>query len=104
MHRLLIAGTSGLLGSNLAVMSRGKFKVQAIYHKHAVFFPDCECLKADFACQAEVETLDSRPDIIINCIALTDVDYCEEYPDEAYKANVVTVENLLDACRHLKPF
>lgn len=35
-----------------------------------------------------------RPEIIVNLAALTSVDRCEEAPNEAYRANVKTVENI----------
>jgi len=38
-----------------------------------------------------------RPDIIINLVGLTNVDYCEKFPSEAYNLNVKTVKNLVNA-------
>jgi dTDP-4-dehydrorhamnose reductase len=35
-----------------------------------------------------------NPDVIVNLIGLTDVDRCEEQPNEAFLANVRTVENI----------
>lgn len=34
------------------------------------------------------------PDVIVNLVALTNVDYCEQHPDEAYLGNVKVVENI----------
>jgi len=35
------------------------------------------------------------PDVIINLIALTDVDYCEQNPNQAFVVNVKTLENVV---------
>ena len=36
----------------------------------------------------------NRPDVVINCASLTDVIYCEEHRDEAYKVNAIGVRNI----------
>lgn len=36
----------------------------------------------------------NRPDVIINCASLTDVDYCATHRDEAYKVNAIGVRNI----------
>lgn len=37
-----------------------------------------------------------EPEVIINLVGLTDVDRCETHPNQAYLANVRTVENIAD--------
>lgn len=39
------------------------------------------------------------PQIIINCAALTDVDYCQTNPSESYRTNVEVVDNLVEECQ-----
>ncbi|GJM17547.1 MAG: NAD(P)-dependent oxidoreductase [Thermodesulfobacteriota bacterium] len=36
-----------------------------------------------------------QPDIIIHTAALTDVDFCEEYPEKAYSLNVLATKNIV---------
>ncbi|MFS4461112.1 sugar nucleotide-binding protein [Bdellovibrio sp. HCB2-146] len=43
----------------------------------------------------------SRPDVIVNLIAMTDVDGCQLKPDEAYKLNVELPGLLSEVCSHL---
>ncbi len=43
----------------------------------------------------------NHPDVIINCAALTNVDYCENNPDEAYKVNAIGARNLAIAARRI---
>ncbi len=38
-----------------------------------------------------------RPDVVINCSALTNVEYCEKYKDECWEVNFKAVETLLKA-------
>jgi dTDP-4-dehydrorhamnose reductase len=47
-----------------------------------------------------------KPKVIINLVGITNVDRCEQFPNEAYRQNVKTVENLVDAIQILssKPF
>jgi dTDP-4-dehydrorhamnose reductase len=40
-----------------------------------------------------------RPQIIINCAAITDVDYCETHPDEVWMVNARAVANLCIAAK-----
>lgn len=43
----------------------------------------------------------SRPDVIINCAAVTDVALCEENPELAYKVNALGARNLSIAARKI---
>jgi len=38
-----------------------------------------------------------KPDLIIHCAALTNIDYCEEHPEEAERINVGGTKNLFEA-------
>ncbi len=40
-----------------------------------------------------------RPDVVIHLAALTDVDYCEKEPDEAFRTNTVGTQNVALACQ-----
>lgn len=41
----------------------------------------------------------NRPDVIINCAGLTDVDYCESHKEEAFRVNALGARNLSVAAR-----
>lgn len=44
----------------------------------------------------------NRPDVVINCASLTDVEYCETHKDEAYKVNAIGVRNIALAANEIR--
>lgn len=44
----------------------------------------------------------NRPDVVINCASLTDVEYCAEHKDEAYKVNAIGVRNIALAANEVR--
>ena len=88
MTRLLIIGASGLLGINLAMKAM---------HGHEVIGVDRGRLKSTpfRVLQANLfhtDTIDSivestRPDWLVNCAALANLEECEQYPERAQLLN-----------------
>jgi len=90
-HRIFITGCGGMLGD-------------AFYH----FFKDKAVIEAsdidvneEWLSYLDVrdydeyrkQVLDFKPDICVHLPALTDLEYCELHPDEAYLTNTIAVEN-----------
>lgn len=101
MHALVV-GANGLVGSRLvakllaaghqvSAVARGPQRVAGAVQYHSI----------DLAQTAALHTaiVDARPDAVINCSAMTDVDGCEREPDKAYVANVEGVAALARASR-----
>jgi dTDP-4-dehydrorhamnose reductase len=101
--KLLITGASGLLGINLAMeamrdheiigVDRGKLRsapfpvIKANFYDRHVFVP----------------TLDQfRPDWVINCAALTNLEECEKHPGQAKILNVTLARDLAEDCKNRK--
>jgi dTDP-4-dehydrorhamnose reductase len=103
MEKILITGGSGLLGGNLAMMAREKFEVYATYYRHPIKIKKCITLSLDIRNQRETfrAITKIRPELIIHTAALTDVDYCEEHPEEAWSLNVGGTMNLAMAAENI---
>lgn len=90
---VLVLGGSGLLGSQLL---SGNY-----LHEYRCFG---QGRGADADLQVDLEDMvqvcdmleKTRPAAIINLIGLTNVDLCEQSPNEAYKVNVRTLQNVLE--------
>lgn len=89
--RVFVTGAGGLLGCALLPYLR------SLSHE-VVAAPGRTSPRQtlDLLNEADVHgLLDSvRPDVIVNLAALTDVDYCELHPDEAYRVNAGLVLHL----------
>lgn len=100
---VLVLGSYGLLGSYL--LSGPYFqKCKRIRHGR-----DTESnFRVDLLDTSEVHKMlqETRPNVILNLVGLTDVERCEQFPDEAYRGNVRTIESLVNAMANLsyKPF
>lgn len=91
--RLLITGVSGLLGVNLAWLAAGRHEVVGVMRgNRALPVPGrvpFKTILADLSQAGEVDRIlkEVEPDWIIHCAALTEVDRCEQHPEEAYRSN-----------------
>lgn len=99
MEKIFITGGSGLLGGNLAMMAREKYKTYAAYHDHPIKIKNCDTFPIDIRNQHEVlrAITKIRPEVIVHTAALTNVDYCEDHHDEAWSLNVEGTRNLAKA-------
>lgn len=105
MEKLLVIGGSGLLGSNVAKIATPYFEVYSSYYKNPVHIKEVEFFQLDLTKKTQLEKIkEIKPDFIINCSALTNVDYCEKYPKEAYKQNVESCINLAKISKNLGSF
>lgn len=93
MTRVLVAGASGMLGRSLVPHLRAG-GCEVVCHARS---GEAEAI-ADLAEPAAARTLLDRiqPDVVVNLVALTNVDLCERSPNDAYRANARVVENLAD--------
>jgi len=92
--RILIAGGTGMLGSALAPYLR-QVGYEVLVHGSSTH-GDVQC---DLTNRESVFALlkSTKPDCVVNLVALTNVDQCEQEPHAAYMLNVRTVENLAAA-------
>lgn len=103
MTRILITGASGLLGLNLALDAAAAHEVFAVDRGTLASAP-FQLIKADLLDPAAVRRVldQSKPEAVIHCAALANLDACEADPDLARQLNVELPARLADACARRK--
>jgi len=96
--RVLITGGTGLLGSTLApyIIDKGLEVIIHGVHKSSVSNITGDLVDSS-KCMAVLDNV--KPDVIINLVALTNVDLCENNQQLAYELNVRVVENITNWMR-----
>jgi len=88
---ILVTGASGLLGASLVSLAQEQRReVVGLYHRHPVRIDGARLLAADLMDEVESCRIfqELGPSSVVHCAAATDVDWCEEHPDEAHRINV----------------
>jgi dTDP-4-dehydrorhamnose reductase len=91
--KILILGASGMLGSIISPLLSKKFSKITNHSLNNTYSCNGD-LSNEIKCNAILNSI--NPEVIINLIALTNVDYCESRPEEAYMINVKTVMNIVN--------
>jgi dTDP-4-dehydrorhamnose reductase len=99
--RLLILGASGLTGYKAMQIARQRFQTFGTYNLRRL--PDQTLIKVDISKPELLKNIlnEIKPDVVLNTVALHNVDYCEVHPEEAYQVNSKAVEILAKACNHI---
>lgn len=97
MKKILVIGSSGLLGSRIIEVGRDSYEMFGTYSKHKTdaesdYHLDSLNRKQTFAVMKEV-----NPDFVIDTHAITNLDYCEANPEEAWNVNVEGAKNIAEA-------
>jgi len=97
--RLLITGVSGLLGINLTMEAMNMHDVVGTDRGKLRSAP-FQVLGVDFLRKGDRESLLDmvKPDWLINCAALADLDQCEKFPGRARTLNTDLPHDLAAAC------
>ena len=97
---ILITGSTGLLGLRLAVYLESKGFCVLRHSKSSGQNTNFVCNLLDLtSLRAMIKCL--QPDIIINLVALTSVEQCEIFPNDAYLTNAKTIENIVKIVKDL---
>lgn len=100
MKPSLVIGAAGQVGEHLVrtLQGRGREVVQA-----DLLPLTPEMIKLDMRQESEVKQVISsiQPGVIYLVAALTNVDYCEQHPEEAYRVNVSGVKSIAEAANRL---
>lgn len=92
MKKLLITGSTGFLGSRLALYYKDKYELLLPTHSELN-------VSREEAVMAYMEQF--QPDIVLHCAALSNTWYCEQHPDESHRVNVQGTVKIAKACKHI---
>ena len=92
MKKLLITGSSGFLGSRLALYYKDKYELLLPTHSELN-------VSREEAVMAYMEQF--QPDIVLHCAALSNTWYCEQHPDESHRVNVQGTVKIAKACKYI---
>lgn len=92
MKKLLITGSSGFLGSRLALYYKDKYELLLPTHSQLN-------VSREEAVMAYMEQF--QPDIVLHCAALSNTWYCEQHLDESHRVNVQGTVKIAKACKHI---
>lgn len=97
MKNILITGASGMLGASLVNDLKNQFNIYATGNS---FFKEQhnQFMKFDLKSDCYLELIEwANPDIIIHCGALTNGNFCEKNPNDAFNINGISVQKFLKA-------
>jgi dTDP-4-dehydrorhamnose reductase len=100
MRTLLVTGASGVLGWNVCVAARERWRTLGIVHRHPVDLPGVACLACDLTRPEELRRLlwEAAPDALVHCAAAAQSDYCQGHPEECRRINVGVTADIADLC------
>ena len=87
--RIVVTGASGLLGLTLCRSWRGEHRVVGLARDRTLNIPGVQLEYTDLQVDADIASVLAplRPDMIVHCAAMTDVDACERNPAAARRVN-----------------
>ena len=106
--KLLITGATGLLGSHILKAGQEWWHPVGTYHRTTRrqalrFFGEMDHGRIDLADNSETKAMiaDVQPAAVIHTAAITNLDYCEKYPDESQRINLNAPTDLAALCGDL---
>ena len=91
MLKILILGGSGLLGKKLVEKASDSFEVISTFNNHKIEHSKSRTIRIklpDEFFNLKSLIFNERPNLIINTIANTNIDYCEQHKTETYLLHV----------------
>ena len=100
MKRVLVTGASGLLGLNFCTFFCRKYQLIGITNRTKLYGVPFQTVACDLLREDPGEMLDQfRPDVVLHCAALANIDECEKFPEKAAAINSIYPGRLAAAAR-----
>ncbi|MCX6055489.1 MAG: SDR family oxidoreductase [Chloroflexi bacterium] len=90
MTRFLVTGASGLLGLNFSLAVDGKkHQITGVDHRNPLKWINFKTIQADLTEKGKINRIidEIKPDVILHCAAMANIDDCEIHPQAAEKTN-----------------
>jgi dTDP-4-dehydrorhamnose reductase len=103
MMRFLVTGASGLLGLNFCLQYAGQHEIIALTHRVPLSGSPFQILPVELAepGAATRVVLDTRPDWIVHCAAVTNLEQSEKDPAQSWRLNAEVPGELALAARQV---
>lgn len=90
MKRILVTGASGLLGLNFSYFFHKKYDVFGVVNTTKLSGLPFKTIRCNLLTNSAADLLDeAKPDVILHCAAMANIDQCEKNPNEAEAINAV---------------
>ncbi len=101
MSRILVTGASGLLGLNFCLRFAGEHQIIGVANQHGLREVPFELRQADLAQPGAAARLlaEVRPEIVLHCAALANIDQAESNPALAERVNAELPGEMAAAAR-----
>jgi len=95
MKKICIIGANGLLGNKLLQIINN-YDLVGTFNQTPISSSNVKLIQLDITKSENCDhLLKIKPDFIVNTAAITNVDFCEKFPEKSYLVNVTGVKNLV---------
>ena len=104
MLKILILGGSGLLGKKLVEKASDSFEVISTFNNHKIEHSKSRTIRIklpDEIFNLKSLIFNEKPNLIINTIANTNIDYCEQHKTETYLLHVEMNKQIFKLCEDI---
>ena len=98
--KIIITGANGMLGSSLCKLYNNDHEIYALHRDKTCYVNCLKDYSVDLTNEDEVGEIiyKIKPDLLIHCASMTNLEECEKYPDLAMSINTYATENIARLC------